>query len=131
VNDLAYALAKTGGDLDEALKLAETALRHYPGNLAFNDTLGSVNLKKKQFSSAVHIFESARDKSPKEVNFRIHLGQALLAGGNSSQSREELHAAMKLPYTPEERETIERLLGNYSINSICRRDRSDSGTGQL
>ena len=110
MNNLAYLLADSSGDLNEALKLAGTAVRQNPGSAAFNDTLGWVYLKKKDFQSAIHVFEGARDKSPTEVDYRIHLGQALLASGERNQARSELLTAQRLTPTPQERRVIEDLL---------------------
>ena len=110
MNNLAYLLADTTGTLDEALKLAGDAVRQNPGNAAFNDTLGWVYLKKRDFQSAIHVFEDARDRSPQAVDYRIHLGQAFLASGNRNQARSELETALRLPATPRERQEIEDLL---------------------
>ena len=116
MNNLAYLLADTEGDLNEALKLAANAVRQNPGNAAFNDTLGWVYLKKGDFRSAIHVFEGARDRSPNAVDFRIHLGQALLASGDRNHARSELETALRLPVTPQERSAIEVLLRNSTGN---------------
>ena len=110
MNNLAYLLADTSQDLNEALKLAGNAVRQSPGNADFNDTLGWVYLKKKDFQSAIHVFEGARDRSPGAIDYRIHLGQAFLASGNPGQARSELEAALRLPATPQERRMVEDLL---------------------
>ena len=117
MNNMAYLLAETGGDLNEALRLATEAVRNDPNNAAFSDTLGWIYFKRRNFPSAIQIFESARDKNPKQVEFRIHLGQALLAAGNRYQSYLELKAALGLPCTPEERDRIKRLLPNEAQTS--------------
>jgi tetratricopeptide (TPR) repeat protein len=113
-NNLAYLIADSAGDLNEALKLAGDAVRQNPGNAAFNDTLGWVYLRKKDFQSAIHVFEWARDRSPQTVDYRIHLGQALLASGNRDQARSELETALHLPSTPAERRAIQDLLDGRS-----------------
>ncbi|HEY3826088.1 MAG TPA: tetratricopeptide repeat protein, partial [Bryobacteraceae bacterium] len=115
-NNLAYLIADSAGDLNEALKLAGDAVRQNPGNAAFNDTLGWVYLKKRDFNSAVHVFEGARDKSPETVDYRIHLGQALLASGNRGRARSELEIALRLPSTPPERREIQDLLDGRAGN---------------
>jgi tetratricopeptide (TPR) repeat protein len=110
MNNLAYLLADTSGDLNEALKLAGDAVRQSPGNAAFNDTLGWVYFKKRDFKSAIHVFEGARDRRPEAVDYRIHLGQAFLASGDPARARSELEAALRLPATPQERRMIADLL---------------------
>jgi len=116
MNNLAYLLADTTGNLNEALKLAGDAVRQIPGNAAFNDTLGWVYLKKRDFPSAIHVFEGARDRNPQAVDYRIHLGQAFLASGNRNQARSELETALTLTATAPERREIEDLL-NESIGN--------------
>ncbi|HEX4137618.1 MAG TPA: tetratricopeptide repeat protein [Bryobacteraceae bacterium] len=113
-NNLAYLIADSAGDLNEALKLAGDAVRQNPGNAAFNDTLGWVYLKKRDFPSAIHTFEGARDRSPETVDYRIHLGQALLASGNRDRARSELEIALRLPSTPLERREIQDLLEGHT-----------------
>jgi tetratricopeptide (TPR) repeat protein len=116
MNNLAYLLADTSGDLNEALKLAGDAVRQSPGNAAFNDTLGWVYFKKRDFESAIHVFEGARDRSPDAIDYRIHLGQAFLASGNPTRARSELETALRLPATEQERRMIADLLRDSSGN---------------
>ena len=110
LNNLAYLLAETGGDLTEALKLAQEASQQAADDASFTDTVGWVYLKKRDFSSAIHVFESVRDKHPKEVVFRIHLAMALLGSGDSIKARTELKAAQLLPCTQQDKDVIGRLL---------------------
>lgn len=110
MNNAAYLIAETGGDLNEAQTLATQAVHTDPSNGSFNDTLGIVYMKRRDFASAIHIFESIRNKSPRDVTYRIHLGQALLEAGNRDLSRTELKAALGLPCTQQERDKISRLL---------------------
>ncbi len=116
MNNLAFLLADMSGDLGEALKLAGNAVRQNPGNAAFNDTLGWVYLKKRDFRSAIQEFEGARNRSPEAVDYRIHLGEALLGAGNRNEARAELVTALRLPATQQERKTIENLLRQSAEN---------------
>jgi Flp pilus assembly protein TadD len=110
MNNLAYLMADTGGDLNEAAKLALEAVRLQPNEVSFSDTLGWVYLKKGDSSSALHVFESACQKNPGDVTFHIHLAMALLASGDRNKSRSELKAAGQLPASPQEKNSIARLL---------------------
>jgi tetratricopeptide (TPR) repeat protein len=111
MNNLAYLLTENGGDLNEAMTLAQDAVRADPNNTSFSDTVGLIYLKKKDLPSAAHIFQGLKEKSPKDVNLRIHFSQTLLASGDRSQARSELQAALALPVTPDERATIKKLMG--------------------
>jgi Flp pilus assembly protein TadD len=111
MNNLAYLLAETGGDLREAMTLAKTAAHNDPNNASFSDTVGSIYLKQMDFSSAIHVFQGLTDKKPKDVSFRIHLGEAWLASGDRNRGRAELQVARALATTTGQRGDIEKLLG--------------------
>jgi tetratricopeptide (TPR) repeat protein len=110
LNNLAYLLAETGENLDEALKMAQDAQRLIKGNPAIDDTLGWVYLKKGLTGSAVQVFQNIVQKDPKNATYRYHLGAALLASGERDKAKEELHKALENRPSPVETETIDRLL---------------------
>src|SRR5262249_25834003 len=95
LNNLAYLLAETGGNLNEALQLAQRAQQKQPGVLTFADTLGWVYLKKNMSDSALQIFNASVRKEPDNPTFRYHLGLALLQKGDKERARSELQTALK------------------------------------
>ena len=94
MNNLAFLLAETDGDLDEALSLAQRAVQKVPGQPEFSDTIGYVYLKKKMLSSAVRSFDGLVQKYPGNPTYRYHLGMALLATGDKAGARKALEAAL-------------------------------------
>jgi tetratricopeptide (TPR) repeat protein len=94
MNNLAFLLAETGGDLDQALSLAQRAVQKFPGQPEFSDTIGYVYLKKKMPDSAVRSFDSLVDKYPNNPTYRYHLGMALLETGDKAGARKELEEAL-------------------------------------
>jgi tetratricopeptide (TPR) repeat protein len=94
MNNLAFLLAETSGDLDQALSLAQRAVQKAPGQPQFSDTIGYVYLKKKMLDSAVRSFDSLVQKYPGNPTFRYHLGMALLETGDKAAARKELAAAL-------------------------------------
>jgi tetratricopeptide (TPR) repeat protein len=94
MNNLAYLLADTSGDLDQALSLAQRAVQKAPGQPEFSDTIGYVYLKKKMLDSAVRSFNSLVQKYPGNPTYRYHLGMALFETGDKAGARKELGTAL-------------------------------------
>ena len=94
MNNLAYLLSEHGGDLDEALRLAQLALQRLPQQRYIADTVGWIFLRKNDIDSAMQIFEGLVKKYPDEPAFRYHFGAALLKKGDRTRARAELQAAL-------------------------------------
>jgi tetratricopeptide (TPR) repeat protein len=110
LNNLAFALADSNSDLDEALQMARQAVQKEPGNLDFTDTLGWVYLKRKDVPSAVEIFRNLSKKQPQNASFRIHFAAALLENGDKESAHEELSAAQTLNPSLDQQVQIKQLL---------------------
>ena len=95
-NNLAWMYAETGGNLDVALQLAQSAKREMPQAGEVNDTLGYIYLRKNLPGLAVPLLRDATDKLPALPLVRYHLGLALLATGDKPGARRELEQALKL-----------------------------------
>jgi tetratricopeptide (TPR) repeat protein len=115
MNNLAFLLAETGGSLDEALRLAQEALRLVPQNRHIADTVGWIFLKQNATDSALQIFDRLVRKYPKEALFRYHLGAALLAKGDSARAKTQLQAALDLKPTEEQEKKIRQLLSPLAL----------------
>jgi len=87
MNNLAFLLAETGDNLDEALKLSQRALERIRDHPAFSDTLGWVYLKKNMPDSALQIFTMLVAKDPGNAGFQYHLGMTYLAKGDKAKAR--------------------------------------------
>jgi len=94
LNNLAYLDADMGTNLDEALALARKALGKGPGNSQYADTVGFIYLKKKDFASALDVFQKLCQRYPADGGFRYHLGLALIESGHKEQGERELRAAV-------------------------------------
>jgi len=96
LNNLAFLLAETGGDLEEAQRLAQLAVSKAPtGDPVPTDTLGWVYLKKGMADSARQVFANLVRTHPNDANYRYHLGAALLQQGDKAGARSELTAAIQ------------------------------------
>ncbi len=110
-NDLAWILAQQGRELDYALELAGEAARHQP-TPEMLDTLGFVQLKSGDPSSAVTSFEESLRLSADAPSTRYHLATALQRLGQDERAREMLRLALageNFPEAEEARRQLSRL----------------------
>jgi tetratricopeptide (TPR) repeat protein len=105
-NNLAWLYAEYGkGNMDEAMRLAQSAVQANPGAPSFSDTLGWVYYKKglygaaaEQLKKAVAIDEEAarRSNGQPTPSYHFHLGAALAAKGDKAGARKEIESAIRL-----------------------------------
>jgi tetratricopeptide (TPR) repeat protein len=105
-NNLAWLYAVHGeGNLDEAVRLAQSVVQRNPNVAGFVDTLGWVYYKKglnavavEQLKKAVSLDETAANQAKLSPNptYRYHLGMALKANGDREGARRELGIALRL-----------------------------------
>jgi tetratricopeptide (TPR) repeat protein len=103
-NNLAWLLAESGGNLDEALTLSLAAVKKSANNAGFYDTLGWIYFKKglyspavEQFKKAVAIDASDAGKSGQNANaaYRLRLGMALASSGDKMSARKEVENSLQ------------------------------------
>jgi Tfp pilus assembly protein PilF len=95
-NNLAWIYATTGGNLDQALQLAQTAHKHLPDLAAVNDTLGFVYYKKDLAALAVPPLKLSAEKDTTNAVYQYHLGLAYASSGDSARARKSLERALEL-----------------------------------
>ena len=105
-NNLAWLYAFYGkGNLDEAVRLAQSAVQANPEVSSFVDTLGWVYYKKglygaatEQLKKAVSVDEIAarRNNGTPSPTYHYHLGAALAAKGEKAAARREIENALRL-----------------------------------
>ena len=94
LNNLAFLTADTGGNLDEALKMATEASQKAPTQPNIADTMGYVYLKMRKNESALQVFRNLAKQYPSNPMFRYHHGLALLETGDKAGAKAELQAAL-------------------------------------
>jgi tetratricopeptide (TPR) repeat protein len=118
-NNLAWNYAEHGGgNLDEAMRLAQGVVQKYPEEPGFADTLGWVYFKKGLSAAAVEQLQKAVTKaqatSADSPAYHLHLGQALAAAGRKAEARQQLQQALNAgkdnALTPEQAEDARRTL---------------------
>lgn len=95
-NNLAWIYAETGGNLDMALQLAQTAKSQLPDKPEVNDTLGWIYHKKGLCSLAVGPLLQSIEKDPKNAIYHYHLGMAYAGNGEKDKARAALERALSL-----------------------------------
>ena len=95
MNNLAYLLAEHGGDLDEALKYAEEAMRVAPESGDVADTLGWILFRRGMFDNAVRHLQEADKRRPAAVT-KYHLAMAYHRSGAKDRALESFSAGMKI-----------------------------------
>lgn len=110
LNNLAFILAESGGDLDQALTMAQKAKAKIPNEPSISDTLGWIYTKKNLSDSAIKIFRELVEKDAKNPLFRYHLAVALVQKGDKPSARRECEIALKNNPSQEDLAKIKELI---------------------
>jgi tetratricopeptide (TPR) repeat protein len=94
LNNLAFLLAETGGNLDEAEQMVSTAIRKAPKLPQLRDTLAWVELKEHNRAAALHTLAALTTEHPDDATFRYHYAVALNDSGNRSAAKDQAEAAL-------------------------------------
>jgi tetratricopeptide (TPR) repeat protein len=96
-NNLAWIYAEQGRNLDRALQLALEARERNPRDPAVLDTIGFVYLKRREYTQAIDVLESASraehwerriPDDPVRIAIRQHLTEAYRNAGQTQQAEE-------------------------------------------
>jgi tetratricopeptide (TPR) repeat protein len=110
LNNLAFQLAESGTDLDQALSMAQKARQKLPLNPDITDTLGWVYIKKNLHDSAIGLYRELVRTNPQRATYHYHLGLALAQKGNKPEAKKALEAALKNNPPREEETKIRELM---------------------
>ena len=94
LNNLAYLLAESNGNLDEALTYATRAKQRMPNFAEVSDTLGWIYLKKNLTDSAVDTFKTLVLQAPQNPTYHYHYAMALSQKGDRVSAKKECEAAL-------------------------------------
>ncbi len=94
LNNLAFLLADTGGNLTEAQQMVTTAIRKAPKVPQLQDTLAWVQLKQHNEAAALQILATLTSEHPNDANFRYHYAVALNDNGNRSAAKLQAETAL-------------------------------------
>jgi tetratricopeptide (TPR) repeat protein len=110
-NDLGYSWADEGRNLDEAEKLIRLAVKDEPDNESFLDSLGWVQYKRGEFSSALKSLQAAVSDNPEPDPVVLnHLGDTYYRLGKKSDAGKTWHEALsRLAEVNEDRDDLREL----------------------
>jgi tetratricopeptide (TPR) repeat protein len=94
LNNLAFLLAETGGNLDEAQQMVSTAIRKAPNLPQLKDTLAWVEVKQHHEAAALQILAALTKEHPDAVTYRYHYAVALIDSGNRSAGKDQAETAL-------------------------------------
>ena len=114
LNNLAYLLTSTGGNLDEALTLAQRAKQQLPNLYEVSDTIGWIYIKKKLSDSAIEIFKDLNTRVTDNSTFHYHYGLALAEKGDKANALRELNKAIQFKPKKDEEDQIKELIQKLS-----------------
>jgi Flp pilus assembly protein TadD len=84
----------SGGDLDAALQLAQTAKRKLPDSPEVNDTLGLIYYRKNLPAMAIPPLKLSVEKDAANPEYQYHLGMAYAKNGDEALARQALQRAL-------------------------------------
>jgi tetratricopeptide (TPR) repeat protein len=97
-NNLAYLMTETGGNLDVALSLAQTARRVMPTSPDTADTLAWIYYQKGNYNSGRDLLEDALKTSPNNASINYHLG--MIYSKLSDNANASLHLKKAIALAP-------------------------------
>jgi len=96
LNNLAYQLANTTDQLDEALKYAQQAKELDPKNMNVEDTIGWALYRKGIYDSAIRHLQSAAAQRDGNAVWKYHLAMACWKAGDQKRGRRVLDEALSM-----------------------------------
>jgi tetratricopeptide (TPR) repeat protein len=110
LNNLAYLITETNGDLDQALTYATRAKQRLPDHPEVNDTLGWIYLKKNLTENAIDTFKSLVVQSPANPTYHYHYAMALMQKGDRENAKKECQSALADKPSKEQETQIQQLM---------------------
>ena len=98
-NNYAYSLSERGIRLDDALKMAEIAIKAEPLNSSYLDTIGWVYFKLGKYEKAKEYIEKAIKVGGESSVMLEHLGDIIYMLGNKVQAKKMWEKSLSLDST--------------------------------
>lgn len=114
LNNLAFAKAEDGNDLDQALNMAQRAVQVAPNNPEMKDTLAWIYIKKSLSDDAIRLCRETIQAEPNNAVFHYHYGMALMQKGDREGAKKELGTALTDKPSHDDEQKIKETLQKLS-----------------
>jgi tetratricopeptide (TPR) repeat protein len=114
LNNLAYLISESNGDLNEALTYAQKAKQKLPNYPEITDTLGWIYLKKNLTDSAIDNFKALVIQAPQNPVYHYHYAMALNQKGDRESARKECQEALANRPSKAQENSIRQLMSKIS-----------------
>jgi len=114
-NNLANVMLQSGGNIDVAMSLAESARRGMPNSPNPADTLGWIYYQKGVYGSAISMLQEAlklqsKQHAPDSAEIHYHLGMAYVKAEKPALARQQLEQVLKINPNYSEAADVKRQL---------------------
>lgn len=110
LNNLAFLIADSGGDVNEARQMIMKAIQKAPKMPQLQDTLAWIDMKQHNNGAALHILSTLTNDHPDDATFRYHYAQALYDTGNASEAKEQAETALLKKPAPDTAASLRKLI---------------------
>jgi len=110
LNNIAYAKADEGVDLDTALNFAERARNKKPDDPNVLDTVSLIFLKKNLTDDGLRLLRELVTRVPNNPTYHLHFALGLYQKGDKAEAKRELQTAMRFNPTGREQQKIRELM---------------------
>jgi len=111
---LAMLLTDTGGNLDEALTLAQHAKQQLTSLPEISDTIGWIYIRKNLSDNAIEIFRDLNSKVKENPTFHYHYGMALAQKGDKINALKQFKEALLFKPKKGEENQIKEMIQKLS-----------------
>ncbi len=125
-NNLGYLLLENGGDLDEASRLIEAALKQDPKSGSTMDSWGWLLFRQGKFQEAEEALRKAIEVTPYSPEIRRHMGEVLLKLDRPEEALAQWERA--LAYAFPQRKELEEQVQKLRIE-VAKRQQVSERTG--
>lgn len=113
-NDVAWTLTMQGRAPEEALQLAQGAVRRDPNYADAYDTIGWIHYRRGEYAQAIVALKRANALQPRNLDFAAHLGLAYAKAGDRQDALKEINQVLASGDAVSNRPELERVAASLA-----------------